>query len=154
MGRIERINEVIQGHDYKLYCERHVTGVLCVYRKGDRVESYEIDGDVIHFIRPCPHFVFALTHDWSLNGRPVEWGTLPIAKRLHDIDLWKRDLVSDIERNDEKRRESEARELQNQNEAFLKDHRSIFKKAFDDVNTANMEKVDKRRSYEKRIKQL
>lgn len=153
MGRAEIISHHIKRHDYKLYCEKHETGVLCIYREGQRVESYEVDGDVIHFVRPAPHFVTALTHDWSMQGRPADWGTIPIMKRLNDLDLWNRDLVSEIEKNDEKKKEAEQRELQNKNEDFLKDYRTTFKNAFADVNVGSMAKTDKRRTHEKRIKQ-
>lgn len=153
MGRAEHITHHIKSHDHKLYCGKHETGVLCIFRESQRTETYDIDGDVIHFIRPAPHFVSALTHDWSLKGRPVDWGILPIMKRLDDLDLWKRDLVGEIEKNDSKKKEAEKRDLQNKSEDFLSDYRSTFKKAFADVNVSSLEKTDKRRVHEKRVKQ-
>lgn len=154
MGRAERITKTIKHHDALLYCERSKEGKLCVYRKSNRVESFRLDDEksVLHFVRPAPHFVFALTHDWKLSGQEVDWGLEPIMARLKAIDLWNRDLAGECIRGEEKRLESLARDRQNNVESFLLDFRRQFQKTFNDVNTSTMEKKDSRRLGDKLVK--
>src|SRR4029077_5261698 len=58
VGRVDVISKFVKRFDSKLYCEMHEEGKLCVFRKSQRVESYDVDGLMIDFIRPAPHFVF------------------------------------------------------------------------------------------------
>lgn len=147
MGRAERVSKAVKRYDPKLYCERR-EGKLCVLRKSSRVETYDVDGLLIDFVRPAPSFVFALTHNWKMNGEPVEWGLLPIIERLRMNDLWSRDLADECIRATEKATESKEREKASNNEAFLKDFRRQFAKATDGINTANLAKIDRRRKDE------
>lgn len=152
MGRAERITKAIKRHDRLLYCEERGEGKLCVFRESSRVESYRLDDEsVLHFVRPAPFFIFALTDDWSMNGRPVEWGELPIMNRLRAMDLWNRDLASDIIDQETKHRKSIERERQNTIESFLLDYRRKFAKTFDDVNTSTMTKKDPRSLGDKKV---
>lgn len=148
MGRAEQITKAVKSYDSKLYCEKSREGKLCVYRRGSRIEPYDIDGLAINFVRPAPHFVFALTHDWKLAGRPVDWGVLPIMNRLKAIDLWQRDLAEESIKSVERASESYQRDMGNSIESFLYDFRSSFKKATADINTASMKKIDRRRKDE------
>ena len=124
-------------------------GKLCIFRKGSRIESYDVDGVTIDFVRPAPHFVFALTDDWSTNGIPVDHGLEPILDRLKTIDLHKRDLVAEIQRNQEERDASNERALSNHVESYLLDKRKEFARATNDVLTHSMTKTDKRKLGEK-----
>lgn len=153
MGRVERITEAIKSHDRLLYCDESREGKLCIYRKSTRLEAYRLDDDsVLQFARPAPHFIFALTHNWKMDGRNVDWGIEPIMARLRAIDLWNRDLAEEFIQQEEKEIESSERERKNTTEAFLKDFRRQFAKTFDGVNTANMAKKDSRRLGDKTIK--
>lgn len=141
MGRAEHITSVIKSHDYMLYCERSMDGKLCVYRKGTRVETYYLDDStVVHSVRSTPHFIFALTDTWKMDGRPVDWGIEPIMARLKAIDLWNRDLAGEIEEREKRDEKSRERAARNSIEDFLYDFRSQFKKTFNDVNTASLDK--------------
>lgn len=154
MGRAERITQEIKLHDRLLYCERREEGKLCIFREGKRVETYHMDcGSVLHFVRPTPHFVFALTDNWKMDGKPVEWGILPIMNRLRANDLWHRDMASEIITNEENFKRSITRERQNTIESFLLDFRRQFAKTFDGVNTSTMEKKDSRWLGDKLIHQ-
>lgn len=139
MGRTERLENHLKAHDYNLYVSRR-EGKLCVMRKSTRVEYYDVDGVSIGFVRPAPHFIIALTKDWTLRGESVDWGFEPILNHLKAIDLWNRDQVKMIEAQQVKDNESADRELANSNESFLKDYRRQFAKTFDWVNTANLDK--------------
>lgn len=139
MGRAERLESLIKKHDAELFISR-LEGKPCVMRKGTRVECYNVNGFSISFVRSSPHFIIALTKDWTLQSEQVDWGYEPILAHLKAIDLWNRDIVAEIE--EQRRRDdiSEQRELSNSNESFLKDYRREFAKNFDWVNTANLDK--------------
>lgn len=148
MGRAKVVSDFVKRHDRLLYCESR-DGKLCIYRKSQRIESYEIDNVTIHFVRPAPYFVCALTENWSMDAEPRDWGLLPILERLQFLDLWNRDLVREIREQDENKRQSRDRALDNHLEAYLKDHRREFAKATNDIRTSNMENTDKRKTGEK-----
>lgn len=148
MGRAERITSVIREYDPKLYCESR-DGKLCVLRKSQRIESYDYDGVTIHFVRPAPFFIFAVTTNWKMTGQPVDWGLVPIINRLREIDLWNRDLAEEIIQKEEESARIKRKDLKNESEAFLKDYRRKFAGTFNDVRVSNMDKKDKRKIGEK-----
>ena len=119
MGRAERVTKAVKSYDSKLYCEKSREGKLCVYRKSSRIESYDLNGQLIHFVRPAPYFVFALTKDWRLASEPVEWGLVPIVERLRALDLWHRDLAEESLKSVEAATLSNERAARNSIEGFL-----------------------------------
>jgi hypothetical protein len=146
--RENRITKEIKLLDHKLFCEKDRLGVFHVMREGFRHESYEFGEDVIRFLIPDPKHIVSLTHNWSISGEPVEWGLEPLIKKLREIDGWNEDApVNHLREGMERDHESKARDRQNEAESFLKDFRKQFAKTFDDVNTSNMEKIDKRRKH-------
>lgn len=152
MGREDIITREVKTHDSKLYCARNTEGMLCIYRKSFRYESYQLeDSSWLTVSRPAPHFIFALSDNWNSNGKPVEWGVLPILARLKALDLWNRDIVGEMEDQYEKEEKSNLRTLRNNTESFLLDFRKQFARATNDVRVANLEKKDSRRI--KRIKE-
>lgn len=155
MGRAEAITREISKYDTKLYCDKNVEGTLCVYRKSQRVEAYILDdGSSFSYVRPAPFLIFALTDNWKVTGLPCDWGVEPILQRLRDNDLHKRDLASEIEKNEERIKKENDRDLDNYTEAFLKENRREFAKAANDIRVANMDKsYDIRRKLDKRIKE-
>jgi hypothetical protein len=153
VGRAERITREVQAYDRELYCEKNMEGMLCIYRKSKRCESYQLeDGSLLTYVRPAPHLIFALTDTWKVTGRPVEWGVVPILQRLKALDLWNRDIVGELEQAYDNEEAANARKRKNDTESFLLDFRSQFKKTFNDTRIANMDmKKDLRRI--KRIKE-
>lgn len=155
-SRVRSINNELKSHDPKLYIGKHTSGTWCVFRESKRVETYFIEelGSNVDFILPAPYLVFALTDDWTMRGNPVEWGILPIMRKLKHSDLWHRDVVGELLNAKEKYEEDQSKARISANETFMKEFRNDFKKTFADVNTATMDKSkDVRRKYEKRIKQ-
>lgn len=148
MGRAEQITREIRFHDRLLYCEKNKEGTLCIFRKGFRLENYDFDGKRLSFVRPTPHLVMALTHNWKVTGQSVDWGTLPIIERLNSIDLHNRNLADELLAKYEKRNHQKQREFSSKNEDFLKEFRKPFAKATSDINTSCMAKIDKRRLKE------
>jgi hypothetical protein len=130
--REHRLTKELKKHKSDLICKRGDDGKLHVYQE----RGLE---DVL---------VCSLTDDWQTTGEPVEWGLLPILNRLKAHDLasdgghefwsWFRDQNRKVD-------ESKERALKNSVESFLMDFRPQFAKATNDVNTANLAKLDKRR---------
>lgn len=149
MGRAEDVTRFLRKVDSKLYCEKGREGKLCVYRKSSRIEPYDVDGVIINFVRPAPFFIFALTDNWQLSGKPTDWGLDPIYFRLQEIDSWNRNLAEELIEQEEKEARIREKDLRNENEAFAKDFRKQFARTFDDVNTSTMSKIDSRRKEEK-----
>lgn len=151
MGRAERVTKFIKLHDSKLSAERNSEGNLCIYREGSRVEWFDLEGTSIGFVRSTPHLIMALTHNWHVLGRPVEWGLDVILQRLQAIDLWNRDLAGECEQQDVKRKERIARDASSKHEDFLREFKRPFAETFKDINVASLKKIDKRRTMENKI---
>lgn len=146
MDRVSWLTQSLKRFDRRLYCDKNEEGKLCIYRTSTRWESYFLDdGNVLTVARSAPFFVTALTHNWHINGKSVEWGYLPIVQRLREIDCQSRDLAEEVIRQQEERDKSRARHERNLLEDGLRERHSKIKKAFSDVNTSTMEKVDRRR---------
>lgn len=152
MGRMDDVTKFVKRFDPMLYCDSHAEGKLCVFRKSKRVESYDVGGLMIDFIRPAPYFVFALTDNWLLTGNPVDRGLEQIRDRLMKIDLWSRDLVKEIADRQEEISQSRSRDVDNHIESYLLDHRKEFARASNDVLTHSMKKVDRRKKDERKVK--
>lgn len=140
MGRAEQVTEYIRKYDDKLFCAKNAEGKLCVYRKDQVVDWYEYEERALGFVRPAPYLVFALTDDWTVCGRPVDRGLLPIYLRLRQIDLWNRDLVKDSIDSIERDKASRDRAVDNHIESFLKDNRREFARRTNDINTSILDK--------------
>ena len=144
MGRVERLTEEVQTHDRELIAQRMSHGRIGIFRKSYRYESYCLDDMNLTYARPSNHLIFTLSHDWTANGRPVDWGIEPIMARLRAIDLWNNEsMVEDMIKGYEKDQESADRDRDNSMESFLLDFRRQFQKTFNDFNTSGM-KTDNR----------
>lgn len=134
MGRAETVTRYLKEHDSQLYASRQPTGVIWVLRR-NRARPHE------------PHFIFALTDNWTAQGRPVEWGILPILNRIKAIDLWNSgdSVVERVIADYERAEESDRRAARNSIESFLIEFRKPFARATDGINTSLLPKTDKRR---------
>lgn len=145
MNRAMRITREIQKHDNRLYAD-YLMGQLCVFRKTTRYEEYDVDGQSLIYARPDKYLIFAITDNWQMSGRPVDWGLLPIRARLNAMDMQQReDFMKELEDSYEKDAKSMDRKLDTSLEGFLYESRDKFKSDFKDINTANLAKIDKRR---------
>lgn len=145
MNRAMRLTNEVQKHDRLLFAD-WLMGQLCVFRKTVRHYAYEVDGHTIIHARPDKHLIFAITDNWKMSGRPVEWGMEPVRARLNAMDMQQRaDFMQELEASYEKDAKSMDRKLDNSLESFLYDARDKFKSDFKDINTANLAKIDKRR---------
>lgn len=149
MGRVERITREVRNHDRNLFCKENVEGMLCIHRKTTAYDAYHFDGVHLVHARPSSELVIPLSDNWSIRGKPVEWGIEPILAKLRSIDLASRpEMFGDLNREYEKGFESERRDLRNKTEAFASEFHSQFKKTFSDVRVANMDKKQDSRRKE------
>lgn len=146
--RLRQISRALQGYDRELFVAPSVKGVPCVFRKTRAAESYDFDGTVVHRIVIRPHLVFALTDNWTVFGRPVDWGIEPILARLKEMDLHNRDVAGELIDSYEKAEKSKERGLRNDAEAFFADHRREFARATDGINTSLIKSdLNRRKSH-------
>lgn len=146
-SKVKFINRVLREHDYELYCQRNQNGVIVVYRRGKRFVPFLDDGAATWFTtEESPQFVCALTDNWKTNGKPRDWGADRVVSYVKEHDLWNQeDFFKKMEAHNEKVDESNRRDFLNTAESFFSDTRSLFKKDFSDIRTANMDKTEKRR---------
>ena len=150
--RLTKVTKAVTAHDRDLYASRDAKGVIHIYRRGYRYLPFDLDGQTLLVSCPNPFRVFSLTDNWTISGKPVEWGIEPIIARLKAIDIWNRPEILnqpfDQDLQDEK---SLKRDLRNTAESFFKENRREFARAFNDINTSSIDKTDPRRTYERKI---
>ena len=131
-----KYNKIVKNYDYCLYAERMGNGVIHIYRN--------------HPSKLGPtQFVFAITDNWQANGRPVEWGEIPLIYKLKAIDLMTNpELFEEIFNSYKKSQESEDRALRNSFEAMAADMYPAFKKTFYDTNRTGLAKETRRMKME------
>jgi hypothetical protein len=135
MCRETTITKALREYKRELYCSRDKFGKRHIYQKSPM--KWEPD-----------RHVCSLTHNWSPNGEPVDWGIEPIKARIKAIDLCAdggHEFWREILKSYERQEESKERDRKNTIESNLYELHSEFKKAFKDVNTGSMAKLDKRR---------
>lgn len=132
---VKNLTRQLKEHDRELYAKRRADGVILICRKNRNIFSGQT----------TDHLIFALTDDFSSKGKPVEWGVEPILAHLKAMDGWNRDVVEDWISEEEKSKEMQDKQRQSKNEDFARDFRRQFARAFNDVNTSTLEKIDNRR---------
>ncbi len=143
--RAQQITKAIKRYDRELYAEKGVEDRIDIFRRTMVSVPYDFGDFRIVAFKEEPYRVFCLTDNWRPWGKPVEWGIEPILAKIKASDLWQRDIVKDVNKSNEKIDASEDRSKKNEIEAFVKDFRPQFARAFDDVNTANLSKRNDRR---------
>lgn len=130
-ARCARLTKFVRKYDRKLYVLKTDTGMYQLWREGTRADISDyslLPGNYV--LRPNPEFVFALTHNWSLNGRPVEWGLEPLREKLLDSDGWRDDTSYDKMAKKRERRDEDNKRIQrNELRARASDLRKDFAKA-------------------------
>lgn len=147
-----RMTKAVSKMDPDLYCDEYMDGYAIFRRHMTLGVPIDFEGDVIRETLNQPQMILPLTDSWGVNGRPVEWGVCPVYFRLKEIDAWTNNdhHTTRWEEEYEKSQESKARKRRNDQEAFLKDFRGQFAKAFEHVNTSTVNKRDRRRIDEKK----
>lgn len=139
-SRTKLLTRHLRGYDRKLYAVRVSNGCIHVYRESTGFYPFEYDGISFLASYSSPNFILALTDDWTIRGRPVEWGVEPLMRRIQEIDCWRDDRIGEkLLQSYSKSEETKQKDLRNKNEAFFADQRSEFKKAFKDINVSHMD---------------
>lgn len=146
-AKVNNLTRALKRYDRDLYAERASDCELIgVYRKVVRWETYHLDGSNLVFSRPSSEPVMFLTHNWKINGQPVDWGTEPLMARIRAFDGWNHDsVVEEVIAERESLAKNRQRAFRNELKARAADMRQEFAKAVNDINTSSLEMVDKRR---------
>lgn len=142
MANILSLNRALKRYDRSLVARKQGEKII-VYRKSKRLEPYPECN--LFWVRDVEDYIFALTENWGLHGEAADWGIEPVMARLKSIDLAYNDVIGNLDRQyyeDERRRK---KERISRKEDMLREVRPVFRDVFKDVNTASMEKIDKRR---------
>lgn len=152
-----KYTRIVRKHDEKLFVrENRQTKVLDVFREHFEHEVMDISdivGEDSYYsaVVPQHHYIMSLTDNWNSSGHPAPWGENPLRERLGEIDAWNPEShYNKIDEINAKVDKSKQRDFDNQTEAFAYEFRDSFKETFKDVNTASMEKIDKRKLKEKK----
>lgn len=131
-SRQKQLDRAVKTHDSLLFVQETKPGRLDIYRKSSLNSE-------------APHFIFALTDDWTPTGRPVEWGVDVVVNRLKAHDLWRdENFVNQVIKDGEQAAESKERSFRNSVEAFVSEFRRDFARATSDINTSNLNKSIRR----------
>ncbi len=140
----------LRAHDKDLICRRSgLDGPYCVLQKSQAWDSYQLgEGATLTYSRPTFNLVFALTDTWTKQGKPRNWGIEPVIQRVKEHRFERHEeQLRELEASYAKAKEASAKDLSNTSEAFLRDFRSQYAKATNDINTSTLEKVDLRRKH-------
>lgn len=147
MDLAQKYTVALRKHDENLFARKEPDGIIKVYEKSYHYETYDVDGDTVHFLVPSPKFVMAVTDNWSVRGKPVEWGLLPLIQKIKSIDWHNAQAeLHRIEEENEKLKKSKERDFANKAESFAYDFRDSFKKTFSDYNVASLKKKYRRKN--------
>ena len=131
-SRVKSVNRIVRGYDKYLFAQREQNGNVHIYR---------LTSDPANPM----YFVCALTDNWLATGRNREWGLEVIRARLKAMDIWADESPLDrLEKEHERREESDKRSFGNNVEAFMYDFRRQFARATNEVNTGSLSKFDRR----------
>lgn len=142
--RAQVITREIKKHDRELFCRPDHRGVLQILRRKTVPHVYDINGTEIIVPLDAPALIMALTDTWQPNGRPVDWGLLPILARLQEVDGHNRDVLAEIYEQREKQEQKNRRAIKHEAEEFARANRDSFREAFKDVNVSSLDKKPKK----------
>lgn len=139
-SRAKLLTSHLKEYDHDLYAIRESsTGTIHVYRKAKRPIHFNYDDVNYVALVENPQFILALTDNWTLKGRPVDWGIDPLLERIRSIDSFNAaKKVQDLIASYEARSAQKDKDRKDSHEAWLRDNRNVFKRAFNDINTSNL----------------
>jgi hypothetical protein len=151
--RVRSVNRLLKRQDTQLFATERADGCIIVWHRSEPWQRGDTrDAGELASLRIQP--IFALTNDWTLQGEPVEWGLEPLYWKLRDSDSNRDDsyfeeMVSTRLRDKELR----FRAASNENKAIAADERRTFARAFNDINTSTLDKIDNRRKKDNAYRQ-
>jgi len=156
MTRLRRLNQVVKQFDKALYVVQASNGMYQVWRDDWDYVSYQYlidqdfqkgagaqaNGNVKATEKNCddymrvrsPHLILCLTDNWSLTGNIVEWGILPLMKKLSESDGHRDDSIIGKNQNEILEAENQKiNNLKNTHQAMAEDIRRPIAKATNDL---------------------
>lgn len=129
MDRASRLTQFLRQYDKALYVLKAGT-MLQIWRR----EWPLVRGLTPVSARPLEQFILAVTDDWTLGGKPVEWGIEPILDQLKFMDSWRDDSYYDrMMRYRENEEKLKQRSKKNNLRALAMDSRRDIAKASDEL---------------------
>lgn len=148
-SRVNLLTKHLREYDKDLYAIRESSkGMIQVYRKATRPYYFEYEGVNFVALMSNPQYILALTDNWSLTGKPADWGVDQLLLRIRSIDSFNagkkaEDLIKSYEASQARK----DKQRQDDNEAWLRDNRNVFKNAFNEINTSNLNVKEKGFNY-------
>ena len=144
--------KALKRYDRELYADRTKDGALCVFRKVKRfVPVCENEGFRLLNLTEDKQYVFALTDNWTLSGKPINWGIDDVLGRIKKLDCWaNKNLFEELDAENEKVDERKRRDLRNEMDAFWSHERDRFKTATSDILTHSLSKDNPRKRLQDR----
>jgi hypothetical protein len=123
-----------------------------VFRKVKRfVPVCENEGFRLLNLTEDKQYVFALTDNWTLSGKPINWGIDDVLGRIKKLDCWaNKNLFEELDAENEKVDERKRRDLRNEMDAFWSHERDRFKTATSDILTHSLSKDNPRKRLQDR----
>lgn len=141
-----RMTAELRKHDKRLYASRNPVGLVLILRKPDRLEASDYNQSEPDTKDLNTQLILALTDNWTVNGKPVEWGIEPVMSRIHEMDSWRDpEMTQKMRKGREREQEAKERAQKSLIRETALDMRREFAKATNDINTSTLEKVDNRR---------
>lgn len=131
--KLYSVNKMVKRYDPKLWALRE-GGAIHIYRKQPRVrDSISYDGMTIGIVTDENQHICSLTHNWSFDGQPREWGLEPLWTNLQSMDSWREDGYEAFCKRRDRAEEIKKQSLKNDIRAKAADLRSDFAKATNDI---------------------
>lgn len=144
--RLRQINRTVKAYDPTLFATRKASGMVLILRRGTRLLASDYNQSEPEIAHLNPQFIFALTHNWKVDGQPIELGMEPLMQELRSRDGWNDpNIFRDMKKRQDRNKADLDRTQRNEIRARAADLRRDFALATNDINTSTLEKVDRRR---------
>lgn len=115
---LTKINSELRHYDRLLYAVRDGRGVIQIWRQGKRIHDSMVPDNIHLSELPCPYpqYLFSITHNFDLNGTPVEMGLELLMHHVKKMDSWNRprmirEMSEERENRDRMNKEQRSREF-------------------------------------------
>ncbi len=144
--KVNRLNQKLRQYDRNLIAKESDNGMIQVWRLADKWSSADLCSDDFGSSRPM-QFIFALTDNWTVTGKPVDLGIEPVMDRVREMDLWSKvSFLDEMRKNRDRVKAIKEQTKRNEIQAMAYDMRKDFAKATNEINTSTLEKVESRRT--------
>jgi hypothetical protein len=144
--KVIRLTQTLSQYDRSLFAQKTASGMIQVWRKADKWNAADLCYEETESSQPM-QFIFALTDDWTLTGKVVDWGIEPVMHHVYELDTWSKiSFLDDIRKQRDRAKSVRQQSQRNEIRARAYDMRKEFSEATNEINTSTLEKVDNRRT--------